>query len=273
MMKLKLFLTAIACLFAVQMSQAQCKIANTAFQGGEQLDYKLYFNWKFVWVAAGSATMSTQNTMWKGTPAYKSHLITHTSSRLDRFFRMRDTLQCTVSTDIVPLQYKKAADEGGRYYVDKVWYSYVGGKTHLRQECINGKGELKKKTTDTVACCYDMMSMMLRARSLDAKNYKPGDRIRFPMVDGSHTEDITLIYRGKENVLLKDNTEEYRCMKISFVEKPKGGGKEKEIITFFITDDENHVPVRLDMYLRFGTAKAYLEKSKGLRNPMKAKIK
>lgn len=271
-MKLRYFLAIIACLVGVQMGNAQCKIANTAFQGGENLEYKLYFNWKFVWVAAGSATMTTQNTMWKGAPAYKSHLITHTSKRLDRFFRMRDTLQCTVSTDIVPLQYMKAADEGGRYYVDKVWYSYVGGKTHLRQESINGKGELKKKTTDTLACCYDMMSMLLRARSLDVKKYKAGDRISFPMADGSHTEDITLIYRGKENVTLKDNSEEYRCLKISFVEKPKGGS-EKEIITFFITDDENHVPVRLDMYLRFGTAKAYLEKATGLRNTMKAKIK
>ena len=35
-------------------------------------------------------------------------------------------------------------------------------------------------------------------------------------------------------------------------------GKEKEVITFYITDDKNHLPVRLDLYLNFGSAKAFL---------------
>ena len=43
--------------------------------------------------------------------------------------------------------------------------------------------------------------------------------------------------------------------------------KEKEIITFYITDDDNHTPVRLDLFLKFGTAKAFLNKARGLRNP------
>lgn len=270
-MKIKHLVILLFCLMSVQFASAQCKVQNTAFQGGEKLEYKLYFNWKMVWVSAGSATMTTQNTMWKGQPAFKCHLITNTSRRLDRFFRMRDTLQATVSTDIVPLQYMKAADEGGRYYVDKVWYSYIGNKTHMRQEFVNSKGELTKKTTDTIACCYDMMSMMMRARSLNINDYKVGDKIHFPMVDGSHTEKVTIIYRGKENITLKNNSEEYSCLKISFVEHQKNGG-EKEIITFFITDDDNHVPVRLDMHLRFGSAKAFLESATGLRNPMTAKV-
>ena len=29
---------------------AQCGIENTAFKSGEELDYDLYFNWKFVWM-------------------------------------------------------------------------------------------------------------------------------------------------------------------------------------------------------------------------------
>ena len=36
---------------------------------------------------------------------------------------------------------------------------------------------------------------------------------------------------------------------------------------FYITDDKNHLPVRLDLNLRFGTAKAYLRSVKGERNP------
>jgi hypothetical protein len=57
----------------------------------------------------------------------------------------------------------------------------------------------------------------------------------------------------------------YRCLVFSFIDDR--GKKEKEVITFYITDDMNHTPVRLDMYLRFGTAKAFLSKQSGLRNP------
>jgi hypothetical protein len=49
--------------------------------------------------------------------------------------------------------------------------------------------------------------------------------------------------------------------------------KEREVITFYITDDLNHIPVRLDMYLRFGTAKAFLRQTSGLRNPQTSIIK
>ena len=63
----------------------------------------------------------------------------------------------------------------------------------------------------------------------------------------------------------------YRCLVFSFVEYP--GGKEKEIITFYISDDENHIPVRLDMFLRFGVAKAYLRKSSGLRHECTSIVK
>ena len=101
---------------------AQCTQPNTAFQGGEVLEYSLYFNWKFVWMKAGSARLSTYDAHWEGQSAYKSELITHTNKKLDHYFQMRDTLHSTISRDMRPLYYKKAANEGGKYYVDQVWY-------------------------------------------------------------------------------------------------------------------------------------------------------
>ena len=53
----------------------------------------------------------------------------------------------------------------------------------------------------------------------------------------------------------------YRCLVFSFVEYKKG--KEKEVITFFVSDDKNHLPIRLDMYLNFGSAKSFPQKCNG----------
>ena len=245
-------------------ANAQCGCTNTAFNAGEVLQYDLYFNWKFIWVGAGTATMSTYSHFWEGKPALKSTLLTKTSAKLDKFFMMRDTLQSIVTEDIVPLYYKKAANEGGKYYVDQVWYSYADGKTHLRQQYQNRRGEVTKGERDCEDCVYDMISMMLRARSFDASNFKKGDKLCFPMADGDNVENITLIYRGKKNFKMRSTKIVYRCLIFSFVEYE--GQKEKEIITFYITDDENHIPVRLDMFLKFGTAKAYLSGSEKLKH-------
>ena len=64
----------------------------------------------------------------------------------------------------------------------------------------------------------------------------------------------------------------YRCLVFSFVEKNKKG-KEEDVITFYITDDKNHIPVRLDMFLKFGAAKAFLVSMKGLRNPVTSAVR
>ena len=74
-----------------------------------------------------------------------------------------------------------------------------------------------------------------------------------------------------ENIKMKNGSATYRCLVLSFVEYENK--KEKEVVTFYVTDDANHIPVRLDLYLRIGSAKAYLVGSKGVRNPMTAKIK
>lgn len=246
------------------LCHAQCTAENTAFKAGEELTYDLYFNWKFIWLSAGTASMDIAHTKWEGKPAYKAHLITRTSQRLDRFFMMRDTIQCIITDDMQPRYYKKGANEGGRYYVDEVWYSYADGKTHLRQRYQNREGAVTERTYDSSKCIYDMMSMLLRARSFRVDNMRKGEKLHFPMADGHKVEDITLIYRGRDEFRMKSTGVTYRCLVFSFVEYPNG--KEKEVITFYISDDENHIPVRLDLFLRFGVAKAYLNKSKGLRN-------
>lgn len=109
--------------------------------------------------------------------------------------------------------------------------------------------------------------MLLRARSFRAEDFQVGEKLHLPMADGHKVEDVTLIYRGRENFQMRSNGKNYRCLVFSFVEYPDG--EEKEIITFYISDDMNHIPVRLDMYLRFGVAKAYLTDSKGLRHKKK----
>ena len=89
--------------FSPLPTSAQCGIDNTAFKSGEELDYDLYFNWQFIWVKVGSASMDTKMAKFEGKDAWKSYLITRGNNKLDKYFMMRDTLLSYCNPDLSPL--------------------------------------------------------------------------------------------------------------------------------------------------------------------------
>ena len=251
-------------------AQAQCTFRNTAFNGGENLTYNLYYNWKFVWVKAGTASMTTVSTVYQGKQAFRASLTTRGNKKADGIFVMRDTLLSYVSKDMAPLYYRKGAKEGERYTVDEVFYSYPNGKTHVKQHRMGNDRVhhwMEKTYSD---CVYDMLSIFLRARSFNPVGWKKGNVVEFPIVDGNSRDQARIRYQGKTNIKA-DNNVKYRCLQLSYEEYTKG--KWKEIVRFYVTDDQNHIPVRLDMFLRFGSAKAFLVSMKGQRNNVTSVVK
>ena len=75
----------------------------------------------------------------------------------------------------------------------------------------------------------------------------------------------------RRSTIKADNRRKYRCLQLSYMELEDG--KYKRIVDFYVTDDDNHVPIRLDMFLKFGAAKAFLVDMKGIKNNIKAEIK
>ena len=252
-------------------SMAQCGIENTSFQAGEKLEYDLHFNWKFVWLKVGSATMQTTQSTYEGQPVYKTSLITRGNNKLDNVFMMRDTLLSLCSKDnLAPVYFRKGAREGKRYYVDELWYTYPRGNCHLKMHRITDEGEHKWQEKEYASCIYDMMSIFLRARNFDASKMKKGDIVALPISDAKRLSNSWMEFRGKDTFKVSSTKEKFRCLVFSFYEHENG--KTHELIRFFVTDDQNHIPVRLDMFLSFGSAKAFLKSYEGVRSEMTSKM-
>lgn len=251
--------------------QSQCKYPNTSFLPGESLHYDLYFNWKFVWVKAGSTHFKVANSTYNGKKALKTDIIFRSNKACDKVFPMKDTLVSYTTEELVPLYFRKGANEGKRYTVDEVWYSYSGGKTIMKQKYLSADGNWLNHQTTSDDCVNDMLNILLLARSYDYSNYKKGQRMHFQMVTGKRLSDQILIYKGKEDFKANDG-HTYRCLVFSLL-NDKEKSKEKELLRFYITDDDNHLPVRIDFYLKFGTAKAFYLNGTGIRHPMKAVVK
>lgn len=270
-MKTRRLILCLCILFAgFTAARAQCGAENDAIKPGETLSYELKFNWKFIWFNVGWAQMTVNESTWNGRECLQTDLRTFTNKRADKWFKMRDTLTCITTPDLIPLFFRKAAEEGKRYSIDEVRFGYLDGKCIVDQQRTL-KGETKKRHDEMPVCVYDMLSILLQARSYDPTDYKPGMKILFSMATGRAIEKQTLIYRGKEDYEAENGTT-YRCLVFSLVEYDKKK-REKEVITFYVTDDRNHLPVRLDMYLNFGSAKAFLTDIKGNKYPLTSIVK
>lgn len=269
-MKRILFILTCLITFAFNAYAQDCSYENTAFKSGERLSYTLYYNWNFVWVKTGWANMNTVKSRYKGQEAYRASLTTKGNGKLDHFFILRDTLMSYSTLDMRPLYFRKGAEEGKRYTVDEVWYSYKDNKCNVKHHRRNNRGKIIWKDSSYDDCIYDMMNIFLKARSFDASDWKEGYTMDLPMADGKGMSMAKLRYNGKENIKA-ENDKTYRCLSLSYIENDDD--KEKEVVRFFITDDLNHIPIRLDMYLRVGSAKAFLNKMSGIRNPIKSQIK
>ena len=261
------FLTLVVSLLLSVQVKAQCAAINTAFTPGEEMTFNLYYNWKFIWIKAGTATLTIKGLTYRNQPAYEMALLSDTNKRVDMFFRMRDTITSIFTEQIEPLYYRKGALEGKRYTVDEAWFNYENGETIVEQKRLYKNGEMVTTNSRDTLCVYDMLSALASARSFDTSDIHDGQTIIIPMVTGKKIVNQILVYNGMKNTKA-DNGHTYRCQVFTFSEVNQQTGQNEPVLRFYITDDQNHVPIRLDMYLNIGSAKAYMKSVEGQRYPL-----
>lgn len=253
------------------MLTAQCKVRNTAFAAGESVKYDLYYDLGLIWKKVGFASLTTRNSTSQK-DAYDLELMAVGNKTADAIFRLRDTLSCRISTDLVPLYYKKAAEEGKRYTIDQAWYTYNNGVTNVRQKRIRpGKDDIDTSASDS-RCIYDMLSIIARARNFDMSAFEKSPGIKLPLATGRKVEEVTLTYLGKEEIKGKDGRK-YRCLGFSIVTHDDKDDEDEEILRFHVTDDGNHLPVKINFSLKIGAAVAYLKSYEGTLYPFDSVVK
>ena len=61
-------------------------------------------------------------------------------------------------------------------------------------------------------CIYDMVSMMLRARSFDPTGWNEGERRNFVMADGRDCGRQSILFRGRKTFKVEHTDITYRCL-------------------------------------------------------------
>lgn len=269
---MKRLLTILVFLASLCSVWAQAPITNKAFKNGERLKYTLRFCIGPIWTDVGTADWSVEGSTYQGQTVHKVVVKTMTTKFAEKLYVLRDTMATYVTPQLVPLFYDKKGREGKHYMREWVKYSYADGHCKLHSY---HRTDLKTPVTcdyNSTTCAYDMVSMLLRARSMDATNWKVGRREDFIFTDTKKCRKQGFIFRGRKTITLDTTKKKYRTLVFSYIET-EDDGKSNELVKFYISDDDNHLPLRLDMSFGFGSAKAYLTSASGLRNPQSSIVK
>jgi len=246
--------------FKLSAGDEFCGIHNTTFKSEEKIDYTIYYSVIGIYVNAGTASFSTKLEKLGKVDTYHLLGIGNSNPSYDWIFKVRDKYESFIDTNnLRPQKFNRNIDEGGFQQVESVTFnSEKNTATTL------------KGTVNIPACVQDVLSSIYYARNIDYNKFKPNDKIPFSMYLDNNVYELYIKYLGKETIKTKYGTFNAIKFKPLLVKGTIFTGGEK--MSVWVTDDANHVPVRIESPITVGTIKVDMMGFSNLKYPMTALI-
>jgi hypothetical protein len=237
-----------------------CGIKNTSFREGEKLTFKVYYNMGSIWIGAGEATFSIASEDLNGRKVYHITGDGSTYKSYDWFYKVRDKYESFLDEEtLLPAKFIRNVNEGGFRIYDNISFNQKIG------QAVSTKG-----VYDVPNCIQDVLSAIYYARNINYNKCNPGDKIPFKMFLDDQVYSLYIRYVGKEHIKTKYG--EFNAIKIVplLIQGTIFKGGEKMII--WVSDDENHLPLRIDSPILVGSIKVDLMGYENIRNPFSSII-
>ena len=235
-------------------------VENKAFQVGEKLRYRITFGF----VDAGEATLELKNTIKKGNGRELIHAvgIGRTLGGFNSFYKVDDRYETFLDKKgIFPWFFVRRVDEGGYQINQDYIFKHHIGKVE------NGIG----KSFKVPIAVQDMISSFYYARTLNFKNLKKGKTFEFPCFMDDELYNLKIKYVGEEFIHIRKG--KFKCMKFVPVVQTGRYFNSEEDVSFWVTSDENRIPVLVKAKIPVGVVKMHLVEWSGLRNELTSKVK
>jgi len=251
----------IGCQFPALAQNDFCNTANKCVQAGEKLNFKVYYNLSAIWVAAGEANFTTKQETLNGRSVF--HIIGDgaTYKSYDWIFRVRDRYETYIDAQtMLPLRFIRNVDEGGYKFTNNVVFDQEQHKAYSN-----------KKTFNVPRCVQDVLSAIYYARNIDYSRYKPGSKIPFSMFLDDQVYHLYIRYVGKERIKTRYGT--FNAIRITPLLIKGTIFKGGEDMVVWVSDDDNHIPLRVDSPILVGSVKVDMMGYSNLRYPLSSLIK
>ena len=228
---------------------------NYSFHEGEKLTFKVFYNMGFIWINSGNAEFKVQSEEVDGRSAYHVTGIGKTASSFEWFYKVKDKYETYIDKEtLLPVKFVRDVNEGGMKFNNDVTFDHPKGKAVSNSKSFN----IPKNT-------QDVLSAMYFARNINYSKYKEGDKIPFSMFLDNQVYNLYIKYAGKEKITTRMGT--FNTIKIIplLIDGTIFKGGEK--MTVWVSDDDNHIPLRVESPILVGSIKIDLMEYENLRNP------
>jgi hypothetical protein len=235
-------------------AQSLRKIPNNAFKKGEVITYRVHYGF----IDAGTARLEVMDEEKKYGDRDAFHIVGTGRSRgaFDWFFKVRDRYETFIDAEaIVPWVFLRRVDEGGY----KINQNYVFNPF---QKKVIADG----KHFETPENVQDMLSSFYYSRCIDYSKAKEGDIFTIPSFVDNEIFEMKIKYIGRE--IIETDLGKFRCLKFRPVVQKGRVFKKEEDLNVWITDDDNHIPVRAQAEILVGSIKMDLQSYSGLASPI-----
>jgi hypothetical protein len=233
-----------------------CSIRNTTTQSGEEISYTVYYSLAGAYVAAGEASFTNHSEQLNGKTVYHVKGSGKSNAKYDWLYKVRDTYESYIDTsNMQPMKFVRDVSEG----------------SHKKYESISFNRNVNTAITDSGVykvppCIQDVLSTIYYARNIDFSRYKPNDKIPFKMFLENEVHQLYLRYLGKEEI--KTKYAKFKAVKFKTLLIPGTIFKGGEDMTVWVSDDANHVPVRIETEILIGSIKVDMTSYRNLRYPL-----
>jgi len=237
-----------------------CGIRNTAFKAGEKVTMKVFYTALGQYIGAGEVTFTTTLERFNGKAVYHCVGDGKSYSFFDNFFKVRDKYESYIDTStLLPYKFVRNVDEGGYKIYNNVTFN------HSTNTAVSTNGVFK--VTD---CIQDVVSSIYYARNINFNKYRPGDKIPFDMFLDDEVFHLYIRYIGKEKI--KTRYGKFHAIKFKplLIKGTIFEGGEK--MTAWVSDDPNHLLLRVESPISVGSIKVDMFGYSNLRYPLSSLI-
>jgi hypothetical protein len=245
-----------------------CTTKNTTFQAGEEIVYKLYYNWNFVWLAAGEVTFRVHDLPNQ----YRITVKGRTYPSYEWFYKVTDDYTSYLDKEtLLPQIHIKDVQEGGYTRYDHT--TFYQDENRIRSLRGKNRDSVKPKEMEVDPCMHDLISIIYFARNLNYKQLKPEQEIPIKIVMDQEVHPLKIRYLGPEENVNVKGSGKYNTLRFSPQLITGELFSEGDEMKIYVSDDKNKIPLLIESPVSVGSVKAVLKSYNGLRYPMEAKLK
>jgi hypothetical protein len=226
---------------------------NTAFKPGELLTYRLHYGL----LNAGVAVLEVKPEVIEVNNRKVYHIVSngYSTGTADVFFKVRDRYETYMDKDaLLPWLFVRRVDEGGYKFSQDYVFNHYTKKVDIGN---NQKFDIPTGVQDMVSAFYS-------ARNLDLSRAKEGDIFSLNCFLDKEVWPLKIRFIGRETI--STDIGKFRALKFRPIVQKGRVFKKEEDLNVWISDDDNHIPLRAKADVLVGSIKMDITGTKNLAN-------